>query len=216
MANWFKEEIAQFGETVDISIQKASAEIQSHIDGVGAELNKQRTLTKSDVQDLIDYAGNRFGAVIDERVSKARAEIASLITEKVSELRLELTEAASEQKRTAIRNALIAISSAIVIGLLSLGYRKILHGDIDLLTVFRAVLAAAAFGHIVWIGQRYLSRYLSMNRTQKSVFLAGSQYLGAFRPKGAAGHLVVFILLVAAWIALNFWPQLREIFGSKI
>lgn len=209
MANWFKDEIEHFGDTVDRSIQKASAEIHVHIDSLGSEINKQRSMTRADVEMLIDYAAHRFGSVIDEKVSSARAEIGVLVTEKLAELRGELSAAATEQKRTAVRNASVAVGSAVFIGLLSLAYKKMLHGEIDLFTVFRSVLAAAAAGHLVWLVQRNLSKYFLMNRTQKSVFVVGAQYLGVFTPKGAMGHLALLVALLTGWAALSFWPQIR-------
>lgn len=214
MANWLKEEISQFGETVDASIQKASHEIQSHIDKIGEELNNQRTLTKSDMQALIDYAAIRFGEAIDVRIQVAKTEIATLVTEKVGEVRRELTAAADEQKRTAVRNAGIAIAAAIAIGILSLGYRNYLHGEIDLLSVFRATLGALAVGQIVWLAQRHLGQYFGLNKTQRSVLIASAQYVGAFRPKGALGHLLLFTVIASCWLALNFWPELKTVFAN--
>lgn len=217
MANWFKEEIEQFGTTVNDSIKTASTEIQRHIDKIGDDLNKQRTLTKSDVKELIDYAASSFGESIDTRIQSAKVEIATLVSEKVSEVRRELTAAADEQKQSAIRNATIAIGTAVAIGVLSLGYRKYLHGEIDLLFVFRATLGALAAGHIVWLAQRYISRYIGLNKTQRSLFITGVQYFGALRPKGVIGHLLLLSAIAIGWLTLNFWHELRvflaQIFG---
>ncbi|QNU14358.1 hypothetical protein [Thermomonas sp. XSG] len=214
MANWFKEEIEQFGTTVDASIQKASIEIQRHVDKIGDDLNVQRTLTKTDVKELIDYAATRFGESIDTRVQTAKVEIANLVTEKVGEVRRELTAAADEQKQSAIRNATIAIGTAVAIGVLSLGYRKYLHGEIDLLFVFRATLGALAAGHIVWLARNYIFRYIGLNETQRSLVIAGTQYLGALRPKGAIGHILLLSTVAMCWLTLNFWQELKIFFHT--
>lgn len=216
MANWFKEEIELFGNTVDASIQKASAEIQRHIDKVGDDLNQQRTLTKSDVKELIDYAAASFGEAIDARVQTAKVEIASLVSEKVSEVRKELTAAANEQKQSAVRNATIAIGTAVAIGVLSVGYRKYLHGEIDLLFVFRATLGALAAGHVVWIAQRYISRYVGLNKTQRSLVITGAQFFGALRPKGVIGHLLVLSIIAICWLTLNFWAEIRDLLAQNL
>lgn len=208
MANWLREEIDQFGVAVEKSIGKASAEITTHIDTIGNHLNQQRALTTSDLKGLIDYAAERFGESIDVRVQNAKAEIAALVTEKVGEVRRELSASADEQKQSAIRNATIAIGTAVVIGLLSLGFRKVLNGEIDLFFVFRVTLGALAVGHAVWLARNYLTRYMGLNKTQKSLLITGTQYIGVLRPKGALGHLVLLALIAGCWIILNFWNEI--------
>lgn len=209
MANWLKEEIEQFGATVEKSIEKASTELAHHVDNIGTQLNVQRTLTKSDVEKLIDYAAERFGASLDLRVQNAKSEIAALVTDKVAEVRRELTASADEQKQTAIRNASIAIGTAVVIGLLSLGFRKYLHGEVDLFFVSRVVLGALAAGHAVWLARNYLARYVGLNKTQKSLLITGTQYFGVLRPKGVLGHLVLLGLVAVCWVGLSFWGEIR-------
>ena len=216
LANWFKEEIVQFGSTVDSSIQKASTEIQGHIDKIGSELSDQRRVTKEDIEDLIRFAAIEFGGAIDTRVEKAKFEIASLVTEKLAEARGQLSEAADEQKRTAVRNAAVAISAAIIVGVISLIYKKWFHGEIDLLSVFRAILVAAGCGQIVWLMQKYVISYLQLSKTKKSVFIIGAQYIGAFRPKGAMAQILLLLFVLGLWGLLNFWPQLSRVIAERI
>ena len=216
MANWFKEEINHFGAVVDTSIQKASLEIQNHIDRVGSEINNQRNLTKNDIENLIDYAAQKFGNALDERIEKAKAETASLVTEKIAEIRQQLTDATNEQKRVAVRNATVAVSAAIIIGVISLLYRKLFQGELDLLTVFRAILLSFACGHGIWILSKYITEYLQSSRTKKNVILIGAQYFGVFRLKGAIGHVLLFIAIVALWALLNFWPQLKLLLNQVL
>jgi len=209
VANWFKEEIAHFGETVDDSIQNASIKIQEHIEAVGAKLNEQRSLTKSDVESLIDYAAQKFGSAIDERIEKAKSETALLVSEKINEMRVQLTDATNEQKRVALRNAMVAILAAIIVGAVSLIYRRLFHGELDLLTVFRAILLALACGQGIWLLTKYITGYLQANQNKKNLILVGGQYLGAFKVKGAIGHMLLFIAVIAFWTVLNFWPQIE-------
>ena len=209
MANWFKEEITQFGETVDGSIQNASNKIQEHMDAVGTKLNEQRSLTKSDVESLIDYAAQKFGSAIDERIEKAKTETALLVSEKINEMRVQLTDATNEQKRVALRNAMVAILAAIIVGAVSLIYRRLFHGELDLLTVFRAIVLALACGQGIWLLTKFITGYLQANQNKKNLILVGGQYLGAFRVKGAIGHMLLFIAVLAFWTVLNFWPQIE-------
>jgi hypothetical protein len=211
MANFFKEEIAQFGETVDKSIQAASERIQVHIDTIGKELNNQRTLTRADIEALIDYSAEKFGRAIDTRIETAKVEIATLVTEKLAEVRGQLTDAADEQKRTAVRNAMVAVAAAILIGIVSLVYQRFFHGETNLLSIFRVVVAAIACGHAIWLGQKYLSNYFLMPKEKKNVLLVGAQYFGVLKPKGALGHLFLLMLIICAWAALNFWPQISQL-----
>lgn len=212
MANWLKDEIEHFGVTVDSSIQNASGKIQDHIDQIGLELSKQRNITKADIESLIDYAAEKFGTAIDERIDKAKLETASLITEKVGEIRQQLSEAANEQKRVALRNATVAVSVAIIVGAISLLYKRLLYGELDLLTISRAVLFAFACGHVIWLLFKYITEYFQSSRVKKNIFLIGAQQIGLFKVKGAAGHIVLLTIVVALWVTLNFWQQIKQLF----
>lgn len=212
MANFFKEEIAQFGETVDSSIQKASNQIQVHIDSIGKELNSQRSLTRTDIEALIDYSAEKFGKSIDLRIANAKLEIAALVTEKVAEVRGQLSQAAEEQKRTAVRNATVAVSAAITIGAISLVYQRYFHGQINLLTVFRVAIAAIGFGHAIWLGQKYFANYILLPKSKKNLLVVGAQYFGVLKPKGALGHIFLLILIGSLWLLLNFWPGITAFF----
>src|SRR3546814_9609161 len=116
MANWFKEEIEHFGERLENAVKKA-----------GHEFSSQRQLTKEDMQQLIRYAADQFGTVLDERIEKARDETRQLIQTQIVEIREQLTEAANEQKRATIRNASVAIGTTIIVGMVYLFYNRYFH-----------------------------------------------------------------------------------------
>lgn len=213
MANFFKEELNQFGQILDSSIQKASTEIQGHIDVIGSEISKQRTLTKDDIKEIVDYSADVFGKVIDTRIEKVKAEAATLVTEKLNEIRLQLSEAANEQKQVAVRNATIAVSAAIIIGVISLLYKKFLHGEVDLITIFRVALFAFACGHIIWLVAKYVTSYLQASKAKRNIIFVGAQYLGVFKFRGASAHALLFLVVAVLWATLNFWPQIRSYFG---
>ena len=227
MANWLKEEIADFGKTVDKSIDKAkddlgvtlkeavadaSENIGKHIDVISQEINKQRHMTRQDVEALIDYAALKFGAVLDDRIEKAKEETAQLVTDKLNEVRGQLSDAATQQKQVAVRNASVAASAAVFVAILSLAYNKLLHGEIDLLVLFRVSLLALAVGHAVILVFGLLGNYMKSSQDKKNIIIVGAQYLGVFKPKGLLAHTLVFIFTVVAWVAISYWDKVLAIF----
>ncbi|WP_172202761.1 hypothetical protein [Niveibacterium sp. COAC-50] len=216
MANWFKEEIEQFGVVVEKSIENASQQIQQHIDSIGTEVSKQRSLTRHDVEQLIDYAAEKFGEAVDRRIEKAKVETAALITDKLNEVRSQLSDAAMEQKQTALRNATVGVVAAIAIGFFSLIYKRALHGELDLLAIFRTTVLAIACGHGVWIIIRAVTEYRNYSRQKKNLLLAGGQYFGVFNARGMLGHIVVLVAMISTWVILNYWPDLLELARARI
>lgn len=209
----FKEDIDHLGETLNGTLQKASDKIEDRIGQLSLEIGKHRNLTKNDIENLIDYAALKFGHAIDERIEKAKSETALLVTEKVTEIRQQLTDAANEQKRVAIRNATVAVSAAIIIGVISLLYKRFFFGELDLLTIFRVILLAFACGHGVWLLSKFISEYWHSSHTKKNAILIGAQYLGIFKVKGTIGHILLFIIVISLWALLNFLPQLKQLFA---
>jgi hypothetical protein len=197
MANWFKDEIDHVGDRLEKAIEE-----------VGRELTTQRSLTKDDLEHLIRYAADQFGAALDARIDKARNETSELINTKLTHLREQLSEAAIEQKRVAIRNASVAVGASILVGIISLYYKKSLHGDIDLFDIFRSTLLALASGYVAWIVFRYGQAYFLSSKFKRNAVVAGLRYAEVLKPKGAFGHLVVFGLLLLAWVGMNYSDQI--------
>lgn len=207
MVNLLKDEITHAEAVITKAIDHASGEINKTISEIGRELSTQRTLTKEELERLIQFAASTFAGVIDERIEKAKKEVANLVTDKLAEVRTELSEAATAQKRSAIRNATIAIFSALLIALVSFGYRKSLGGGTDLYFTFRAVLLAIVAGHSIWLASRYISNYLYASKLKKDLVFYGAQFVGFFRIKGLGGHLLAMLLMAAAWGYLTFFHQ---------
>jgi len=200
MANWFKDEIDHVGDRLEKAIEE-----------VGRELNTQRALTKDDLEHLIRYAADQFGAALDARIDKARNETSELINVKLAHLREQLSEAASEQKRVAIRNASVAVGASILVGIVSLYYKKLFHGEIDLIDIFRSTLLALGSGYIAWIAFRYGQGYFFSPCFKRNAVVVGLRYVDVLKPKGAFGHLVVFGLVILAWVLLNYSDRLIAI-----
>ena len=89
MANFFKDEIDHVGERIEKAIEKASKELSS-----------QRALTRDDLKEIVKYAGEQFGSALDIRIEKAKHETSDLISSKLLEFRIQLSDAANEQKKT--------------------------------------------------------------------------------------------------------------------
>lgn len=197
MANFFKEEIDHVGDRLEQAIEKA-----------GHEISTQRTLTKGEIEHLIQYAAEQFGNAIDARIEKARLETSELITSKLTQFREQVGEAAAEQKRVAIQNASVAVGASILVGIVSLYYKQHFHGEVELIDVFRSVLLAMGAGYLAWMAFKFAHGYLQTTRFKRNAVVVGLKYFDVLRPKGAIGHLAIFGLIVCAWGLLNFGDKL--------
>lgn len=205
MANWLKEELAHAEQVIANSIALASTEIKQNILTVGEELANQRTLTKEELERLIVFASTTFANVLDERIEKAKKETAALITEKLAEVRNEMAETATIQKKSAVRNAAVAIFSAVIVAIVSLLYKKTAGGGLDIYSTFRATLLALVAGHGIWLLARYVSNYLNASKLKQDAVFYAAQFVGIFRIKGLGGHLLVILLMAAIWSYLTFF-----------
>ncbi|MEW6444892.1 MAG: hypothetical protein ACOZAQ_02925 [Pseudomonadota bacterium] len=202
MANWFREEIDHLGDRLEQAIEKA-----------GHEISTQRSLTKADMEELIRFAAHEFGDALDERIDKARHETSELVTQKIAMLREQLSEAAAEQKRAMIRNASVAVGATILVGMLSLFYKKYFQGELELIDIFRSALLALAAGYAALVLFRYVHAFLVLPKFKRNAVVLGIKYFDVLRPKGAWGHLLVFGLILGAWAMLNYSDQLMLLLG---
>ena len=198
MANWFKEEIEHFGERLENAVKKA-----------GHEFSSQRQLTKEDMQQLIRYAADQFGTVLDERIEKARDETRQLIQTQIVEIREQLTEAANEQKRATIRNASVAIGATLIVGMVSLFYNRYFHGEMNLIDIFRTLFLSLAAGYAAWLVFRYSQSYFQAPRFKRNAIILGVRYFEVLKPKGAIGHLLAFALIICLWLLFNYSDSIK-------
>ena len=201
MANFFKDEIDHIGDRLEKAIEKA-----------GEEISAQRSLTKSDIEQLIQFAAQQFGQVLDERIEKARHETSELVVSKIAHMREQLSEAAAEQKRVALRNASVAVGASIVVGVLSIYYKKYVHGDIDLIDVFRSVMLAFASGYFALLCFKGFQRFFLSSSLTRNGVIVGLRYFDVLRPRGAWMHVVLLSVIFGVWALLNFAPQLQAFF----
>ena len=201
MANFFKDEIDHIGDRLEKAIEKA-----------GDEISAQRSLTKSDIEQLIQFAAQQFGQVLDDRIEKARHETSELVVSKIAHMREQLSEAAAEQKRVALRNASVAVGASIVVGVLSIYYKKYVHGDIDLIDVFRSVMLAFASGYFALLCFKGFQRFFLSSSLTRNGVIVGLRYFDVLRPRGAWMHVVLLSVIFGVWALLNFAPQLQAFF----
>lgn len=200
MANFFKDEIDHIGDRLEKAIEKA-----------GDEISAQRSLTKSDIEYLIQYAAQQFGQVLDERIEKARHETSELVVSKIAHMREQLSEAAAEQKRVALRNATVAIGASLLVGVLSIYYKKYVHGDIDLLDVFRSIMLSLAAGYFALLCFRGFQRFFLSSSLTRNGVVVGLRYFDVLRPRGVWGHVLLLAIIMGLWVLLNFSTQLQAL-----
>ncbi|OYZ84675.1 MAG: hypothetical protein B7Y03_02400 [Polaromonas sp. 24-62-144] len=211
--NLFKEEIEQLGVGLEKAVTLAGKQLNDTVTQISAEIHEQRKLTKDDIEGLVNYAALKFGETLDSRIEKLRLEASTLVSQKISQVRTELTEAANEQKRVAVRNAAVAVCASLMVGMVSLFYRKYLHGDIDLLDVFRSSMLAMAVGYTLWLLFKHVGAYLQSSRFKRNAVIAGLGYFDVLRPKGAVGQVFILGLIVAIWALTTFSSTIQALVG---
>lgn len=149
MANFFKEEINQIGDKLDLAIQKASS-----------ELDQQRRMTSAELKDLIEFASQKFGETLDVRIEKAKHETGDLVSAKLQEFRTQLADAADQQKKATLRNVTVGVCGAVIVSLISLITRSDGGMGVSAVDIYRASLAAIAGGYLFATVFKFLKKYL--------------------------------------------------------
>ena len=142
----------QLNETVQSGIAQASGEIReivtntskdidAKLDKISTELHNQRQFTKADVKELVDYATEKLGETIDQRIAVASSEITTLVQAKVEYFKQEIDQFfikrqqdLARERRRLFANIFIAILASMVMGAVSLFYHRTLAGTLDLLS----------------------------------------------------------------------------------
>ena len=189
------------GERLGQVVDNASQAIDEKLDKISQELHNQRSMTKDDVREMVDYAAERLTVVLDDRIAAMRREIAGLVDEKTEYFKAEIDaffikrqQDLARERRRLILNIVLASGAALAVGLISLFYKGI--RDWDLLTVFRVVLASLAGGYAVWL-------VLSLLR-------------GWLRPASIFSTLVILAILAVLSLVLMFPQEALELVGKPI
>jgi hypothetical protein len=197
--------IQQVSTELSDVIRLAGAQVDRNIALLSDEIHNQRSMTKDDIKELIDYSTAQIGAAIDQRILAIKHETSCLINEKVEMLKAELDDAAVISRKTMYTNVAISIAAAISMAIIGLIYKKISLGELNLLNVFRVSLLSCATFTFVLSGLKALQRWRSMKLAKKGVATVAIGYFGVLRPNGAIGLFALSLLLLAVWAGMYLY-----------
>ena len=223
LADVVKVGVSQAGTELKDVIWQASQEIDAKLDKISEELHAQRQFTKDDVRELVDYAGERLGALMDERIVRAKGEISELVQEKVEYFKTEIDSFFIERQRDLARerrrlfiNVAIAVLASVSLGFVSWLYHQYVGGGLDIFAVFRIVFASLIGGYTAYLAVKLLRRWLSMSEHKKDTLFLVSRYWGVLRPESVFGT-VILVCLMAALVGLLLFPdQIARLTGSEM
>jgi hypothetical protein len=214
--------VSQAGTELKDVIWQASQEIDAKLDKISDELHEQRQFTKDDVRELVDYAGEQLGTLMDERIVRAKTEISSLVQEKVEYFKREVDGFFIERQRDLARerrrlfiNVAIAILASLSLGFVSWLYHQYIGGDLDVFAVFRIVFASLAGGYAAYLAVKLLRHWLSLSEHKKDTLFLVSRYWGVLRPESIFGTLVLVCLMAVLVGFLLFPEQIAQFTGSE-
>jgi len=200
--------VAKAEEGLKSTVQTASAELEKNIRILSSEIHAHRSITKEDVIQLIDYATDKFDAAIEKRVLEIKAQASSLIDDKLASIRKGLSEAAAEQKKVFLRNASIAVGSAIIVALVSITSKKFSNSPFDALTVFRIIFGMFAAGGAASLVYRIFLRYKTKSELERDAIKVIISDVRMLNPKGFAFQAAVLLVAVTIWLILTIKPGL--------
>ncbi len=209
LSNVARESIGEASAELREVVLATSREVDAKLDKISQELHAQRSFTKQDIEQLVDYAATRLGDTLDERIVKMKQETADLVQEKVELFKREVDgffvqrqqDLARERRRLAI-NLLIAGGASLVAAWVSWLYQSSGNAQFTLFTVFRTVFAALTAGYLVYFLVKLAGRYVKMSEHRKDLLFLSMRYWGFLRPQSLFAHLMLVLLLISGWIIL--------------
>ncbi len=222
LAEVVKVGVSQAGTELKDVIWQASQEIDAKLDKISDELHEQRQFTKDDVRELVDYASEKLGALMDDRIVRAKTEFSTLVQEKVEYFKQEVDSFFIERQRDLARerrrlfiNVAIAILASLSLGFVSWLYHQYLGGGLDIFATFRIVFASLMGGYAAYLAVKLLRRWLSMSEHKKDTLFLVSRYWGVLRPESIFGTLVLVCLMAVLVGFLLFPEQIAQLTGSE-
>jgi hypothetical protein len=200
--------VAKAEEGLKATVETASLALEKNIRILSSEIHAQRSLTKEDVIHLIDYANQKFDQTIERRVIEIKSQTSALIDDKLTSIRKSLSEAAAEQKKVFLRNAAIAVGSAIIVAIVSISSKKLSNSPLDALTVFRIVLGMFAAGGAASLLYRVFLRYKTKSEVERDAIKIIISDVRMLNPKGFAFQAAILLLAISLWIVLSIKPEL--------
>lgn len=204
------------------AILNASHEVDHKLDKISAELHSQRQFTKDDVVELVDYATEKLGSTMDQRVHVMREEITALVQDRVEYLKHEVDnffiqrqQDLARERRRLIANVLIAVTASLAMGIVSLMFHRVGQGSLDMLGIFRIVFASLGGGYLVYLLVNMLIKYRRMSEHRKDFVFLTMKYWGILRPESLFSHALLVVVLVAMGALLFFPDYLGHWLGSE-
>ncbi len=217
-----REGVAQAGAELRDVVQGAGREVDAKLDKISQELHSQRSMTREDVRELVDYAAEKLGATLDERIRVMRGEITELVQEKVEYLKSEVDDFfvqrqqdLARERRRLIINVFIAVGASVLVGLVSLLYHKLVAGGLDLFALFRVIFVSLTGGYAAWLLVNLARRYMRLAEHRKDMVFLAMRYWGVLRPESLFVHVAIFGLLAGAYALLLFPEGVARLLGSE-
>jgi hypothetical protein len=205
--------VRQAGDELKAVIGDASREIDVKLDKISSELHNQRQFTKDDVKELVDYAAEKLTGVLDDRIRVMKTEISALVEEKTEYFKSEVDaffvqrqRDLARERRRLVMNIGLAFVASVAVGGISLFYRGLGERPMDMLGVFRIVLASLAGGYVVYLAATLLNRWLALAEHRKDALYLAARYWGWLRP-GSLFSTVLLLLVIALFALLLLFPD---------
>ncbi|STQ89206.1 hypothetical protein [Iodobacter fluviatilis] len=206
--------VSQAADRLEATIGKASVELHSVVANAGNTLSKnikdlsdeihnQRSMTKDDIIEIVNYASKKIGDEIDQRILKIKDETSSLINEKVSLLKTELEDATIKSRKMLFTNLAISGSSALLMAVIGFVYKKITIGQLDPFILFRIILVSCAVGAGLMSGLKMWQSWRAKSTVKRGIATTVFSFVGVLRPNGAMALFLLSMLLLAAWAWLT-------------
>ncbi|RTK98101.1 MAG: hypothetical protein EKK59_08165 [Neisseriaceae bacterium] len=203
-------------------LREGSREIDTKLDKISQELSNQRSFTKNDVRELVDYAADRFGSMLDARVQTAKGEFAALVEEKVEYMKNEVDsffirrqQDLARERRRLLVNVLIAVLASLGVAAVSLGYHRVAASQIDLFSTFRIAFVSLSGGYLAYLLVQIVRKYQRMAEHRKDLMFLTMRYWGVLRPQSLFWHLVLLLGIAGIYILLFFPHLLLQIAGAE-
>ena len=111
-------------------------------------------------------------------------------------------ESRARERRRLAFNILLAFVASLTVGAVSLFYKGL--NQLDMLSIFRIVLASLAGGYGVYVAVRMLRHWQNLAEHEKDVVYVAARYWGWLRPGSVAGSFVLLVFLGLVSLGLLF------------
>lgn len=199
--------LGRAGRELKAVVGDASEKLQQNIEHLASEVHNQRQLTNDQLMKLIDYAADRIGQTVDDRLTQAKVEASNFMSEKIEQVKSELAQASRISRRTIYMNVCISLAGALGMAVVGFLYKKLGTGELDLLSVFRVLLLSTATGSGLLSLLKMWGQWRSMSVPQRNVASIALTQLSVLRPNGAMGPFLLAVVMLLGWFGVAYLPR---------